>query len=126
MPKSNNVPYSTKSILKTAQYSEKINEASQATGLGREVIFGALVEENHDYNNEILTKIADEIVNLKILGGLDHTALRALYTQTALAGKFDDATKIDKAFNVILNDVGPFNIQIGTSCRVIPINPAIN
>jgi hypothetical protein len=119
MPSGNNVTYSNGAFATTLQYKEQILQAAQATGLSPEVIFGALVEENHDYHSDLLTKLGDVNVVARMLNGLDHNALLTQYNQAASAGKLDNHTWSDKIFNVMLNDVGPFNIQVGTAYRTI-------
>lgn len=75
MPDANKVNYSNAAFVNTNQYKAQILQVAQITGLRPEVIYGALVEENHDYLVETnINTFADTLVRLRA-GGMTHQEL---------------------------------------------------
>ena len=95
----------------------RIAQVAAELGLRPEAIFGALVEENHAYRSAPRKNaLGDAWVRFR---DLDHESLRQFYQRAQRDGTLDNHSALDKFSNVTLNDVGPYNIQIGTAIRLV-------
>jgi len=108
--------YSSTAFANTAALKNSIVQVANELGVNPEVIFGALVEENHDYLAGTFRNWLGD--TWATASPLSHTQLLMAYKNAKEQGKLDSHSGLDKA-NVILNDIGPFNIKIGTAITLI-------
>jgi hypothetical protein len=94
----------------------RIRAVAQALGIHPEAIYGALVEENHDYRQGWLKNALGDAWALS--QSRDHAAMARDYQHAGQQGKLDEHDTWDK-LNPVLNDVGPYNIQLGTAIRLL-------
>jgi hypothetical protein len=94
----------------------RIRAVAQALGIHPEAIYGALVEENHDYRQGWLKNALGDAWALS--QSRDHAAMARDYQHAGRQGKLGEHDTWDK-LNPVLNDVGPYNIQLGTAIRLL-------
>ena len=116
MPKSKQF-YDPAAMNEVAALKPRIEQVAAHLGLRPEAIFGALVEENHDFRVlPYVHALGDNFVRWR---NDNHEQLRQFFEQAERFGTLDDHNGLDKLSNVTFNDVGPFNIQIGTAIRLL-------
>lgn len=106
--------YSGRAFSDTKQLQAKIVTVATALNLNPEAIFGALVEENHDFHDEPTFNFLGDQWSKNYA----HHDIKRFYE--AVAAQLDQKPSAwDKIKNPVLNDVGPFNIKLGTAIRVL-------
>jgi subtilisin-like proprotein convertase family protein len=116
MPKSEQ-HYSQDAHAFTLSLKPDIERVASQLNLRPEVIFGALVEENHDFlAAPDKNALGDNLVKFR---NLNHLHLMEGFIRADLANKIDNHNSLDKFANTVLNDIGPFNIKIATAIRLL-------
>ncbi|WP_215781980.1 KTSC domain-containing protein [Paludibacterium sp. B53371] len=97
-------------------FNAPIRRAATILGITPEALFGALVEENHAYRQDSLKNyLGDQWTRFS---GRNHWLLKQSYALAKQQDKLDRHSTWDK-FNPVLNDIGPFNIKLGTAIRLL-------
>ena len=108
--------YSQEAFDNVSVHNPKIAATADALGLRPEAIFGALVEENNDYRQGWLKNFLGDGWALSHAGS--HGMLVQYYQRAEQEGTIDKHGTWDK-INPVLNDLGPYNIQLGTAIRLL-------
>jgi len=108
--------YGDRAFASTTALKPAIMAAARAVGVRPEAVYGALVEENHDFHdNRLKNRLSDSWTRW---GSRSHDGITRDYRRAEQDDKLDRHSSWDK-FNPVLNDIGPYNIKLGTAIRVL-------
>ena len=113
--------YSSAAFNNVTFHKQQIIEVANVLGLRPEAIFGALVEENHDYMANVAMKYINETSDgYAALFSLSHSEILSRYNAALESDSLDlKHTFVEKLMNPVLMDVGRYNIKIGTAIRLL-------
>ncbi len=108
--------YHQKSYAETAEHLNSIKHVANTLSISTQSIFGAMVEEHHDYSDRRFINMMSD-ASVEEYTKFNHGIIQKLYSEIKDPNSIHSI--FNKAKNPILNDVSPFNIKIATAITLI-------
>jgi len=108
--------YHNKSFKAVKKHLSTINLVSKILNISPQSIFGAMVEEHHDYSDKRLANVLLDL-NVIALTRYNHATVVKYFSKVKNSDKIFSIK--DKIKNPILNDISAYNIKIATAINLL-------